>query len=165
MTPQQVQALIDSTPWSNGQGLITGDTMRQLLTSIVGMLGSVGNLATLHRMLQSTFASQSPPLAFQDFLTNYVTESGNTDGTYASVYLDPAPAIGAQFYNLLVAFLVSKGYSSGAANTLLTAIWVASQPVQPPYGSPVALSPSDLPTTLPTGAGVLWNNGGVVSIS
>jgi hypothetical protein len=165
MTPQQVQALIDATPWTNGRGLVTGDAMKQLLTSMVSLLGAVGNLATLHRALQAAFVSQSPSLSFQDFLTNYVTESGNPDGTYASVYLDPAPAIGAQFYNLLVAFLISKGYSSGAANTLLTNIWVATQPVQPPYGSPVALSPSDLPTTLPTAAGVLWNNGGVVSIS
>jgi hypothetical protein len=165
MTPQQVQALIDATPWSNGRGLVTGDAMRQLLTDIVSLLGGVGNLATLHRTLQSAFASQTPTLSFQDFLTNYVTESGNSDGTYAAVYLDPAPAIGAQFYNLLMAFLVAKGYSSDTANTLLTNIWNASQPVQPPYGSPVALSPSDLPTTLPTGSGVLWNNGGVVSIS
>jgi hypothetical protein len=160
--PTDVQNQINAIPWTNNRGLVTGDELRSILIGIVGLFGGGANLRALHGALYAALSSLSPPLSFQSFLANYVTEPGNPDGTYAAVFLDISPVINGQFYIMLHAFLVAQGLTSGAADALLVLAWTAAGG---PSGAANAFNPATLPTTLPALPGVLWNNGGVVSIS
>lgn len=66
-----------------------------------------------------------------NFITNYVSDSASTDGTYEAAFVSAFAPVNGQFWGLFIAYFEAIGMSPIQATTAATAIWAAAPATAP----------------------------------